>query len=210
MIGISLARLHFPVTTLGPGKRVGIWTQGCKLACPGCISPDTWRFSRKKTAISELVIQLEPWLQGADGITISGGEPFDQPEALTALLIALRQVFKGDILLFSGYHFAELETHLSKMDGLIDALISGPFEQQAPQTQKLRGSDNQQFHLFSELGKQRFADMDQPLEPAIKVLDVAIDEQGKVSVIGIPRRDDLQRLHTLLEQQGHLFTPIKK
>lgn len=207
---ISLSRLHFPVTTLGPGNRIGIWTQGCKLACPGCISPDTWRFSRKKTAINELITQLSPWLQVADGITISGGEPFDQPEALRALLVALRQVFKGDILLFSGYHFAELASPLSQMEGLIDALISGPFEQQAPQTQKLRGSDNQQLHLFTSLGKSRFAEVDQPLAPESKVLDVAIDQQGKVSIIGIPRREDLQRLHRLLEQQGHLFTPIIK
>ncbi|GKX63737.1 radical activating enzyme [Pragia fontium] len=207
---ISLSRLHFPVTTLGPGKRIGIWTQGCTIRCPGCISQDTWRFNRDKTPISELLVQLHPWLQQADGITISGGEPFDQPEALAALLTAIRQVFSGDILVFSGYPLATLSPYLQRMPGLIDALMSEPFEQQSPQTMRLRGSDNQQLHLLTEQGQNIFRSFEQPLNNGEKMLDLAIDERGTVSLIGIPRRDDLQRLHTLLEQQGHQFTPIIK
>ncbi|WP_461325238.1 4Fe-4S cluster-binding domain-containing protein [Bradyrhizobium diazoefficiens] len=41
-IRISVSRIHFPVTTLGPGRRLGIWFQGCSIRCPGCISMDTW------------------------------------------------------------------------------------------------------------------------------------------------------------------------
>lgn len=37
-----LSRLHFPVTTLGPGRRIGVWFQGCSIRCAGCISRDTW------------------------------------------------------------------------------------------------------------------------------------------------------------------------
>ena len=39
---IGLNRVHFPVTALGPGRRVGIWLQGCSIRCPGCMSLDTW------------------------------------------------------------------------------------------------------------------------------------------------------------------------
>ncbi|WP_447888933.1 4Fe-4S single cluster domain-containing protein [Serratia fonticola] len=207
---VGLARLHFPVTTLGPGKRIGIWFQGCSLHCPGCLSPETWRFTRDKIAIETLVEQLRPWYSQADGITISGGEPFDQPQALGRLLSAIRQDFTGNILVFSGHAYAAITPHLSAMPGLIDALVSGPFKQQSPQTLKLRGSDNQILHLLTEVGKTHFNGFDQQLDENEKVLDMTLDLQGKVSLIGIPRRDDLLRLRTLLEQQGHSFSPVTK
>jgi anaerobic ribonucleoside-triphosphate reductase activating protein len=207
---VGLARLHFPVTTLGPGKRIGIWFQGCSLRCPGCLSPETWRFTRNKIAIEALVEQLRPWYSQADGITISGGEPFDQPQALSRLLSVIRQDFSGNILVFSGYSYAAITPHLSAMTGLIDALVSGPFEQQSPQTLKLRGSDNQVLHLLTDMGKTHFSGFDQQLNENEKVLDMTLDQQGRVSLIGIPRRDDLILLRTLLEQQGHSFSPVTK
>ena len=42
MTTLLVNRVHYPVTTLGPGLQAGIWTRGCSLRCPGCISPDTW------------------------------------------------------------------------------------------------------------------------------------------------------------------------
>lgn len=209
-MSISLSRLHFPVTTLGPGKRVGIWTQGCSIRCPGCLSPDTWRFSRQTTPLVELMTQLTPWLAQADGVTISGGEPFDQPQALLALLAALRNAFDGDILVFSGYSYARLGARLAQAEGLIDALVSEPFEQHSPQTLRLRGSDNQRLHLLSELGRRRFAHCEWEVQQGDKVLDLTIDEHGVVSLIGIPRRGDLERLRELLEQQGHGFRQMTR
>ncbi|TQI77812.1 anaerobic ribonucleoside-triphosphate reductase activating protein [Serratia fonticola] len=209
-MAVGLSRLHFPVTTLGPGKRIGIWFQGCSIHCSGCLSPETWRFTRDKIAIEALVEQLRQWYPQADGITISGGEPFDQPQALGRLLSAIRQDFDGNILVFSGHTYAAITPHLNAMVGLIDALVSGPFEQDSPQTLKLRGSDNQILHLLTEVGKTCFSDFDRSLNDEEKVLDMTLDQQGRVSLIGIPRRDDLIRLRTLLEQQGHTFNPVTK
>lgn len=39
---IAINKIHFPVSTLGFGQRLGIWFQGCSIRCPGCISRDTW------------------------------------------------------------------------------------------------------------------------------------------------------------------------
>ena len=89
------------MTTLGYGRRVGIWFQGCSIRCPGCISRDTWEFSEETSMALELFMaSIGPWLSRADGVTISGGEPFDQPEALAAVIEELHRRQAGDILVY--------------------------------------------------------------------------------------------------------------
>ena len=43
-------RIYFPVTTLGPGERVVVWTCGCTKRCPGCANPELWE-TRPEAAI---------------------------------------------------------------------------------------------------------------------------------------------------------------
>lgn len=147
-MNISLSRVHFPVTTLGPGRRLGIWFQGCSIRCDGCISADTWGPGKRPLALAQLLDDIQPWLAEAEGITLSGGEPFDQPDALLALLGALRQRTRVDILVYSGHPLETLQPLLQRAEGLLDALICDPFEQQQAQTRVLRGSDNQRL-IFS-------------------------------------------------------------
>lgn len=207
---ISLSRLHFPVTTLGPGQRIGLWVQGCSLHCKGCLSPDTWHQRDNAIEISELIAQLSQWFPFADGITISGGEPFEQPKALQQLLKALRQHFQGDIFVYSGYEWGQIKQQVLEMDGLIDALMSGPYQENAPQTQALRGSDNQQLHRLTPLGDARFAQYDRALTENDKILDLALDQTGRIFLTGIPQRHDMLRLRTLLEQQEQPLKQLKK
>jgi anaerobic ribonucleoside-triphosphate reductase activating protein len=87
---IAISRIHFPVTRLGPGRRVGIWVQGCSIRCPGCISVDTWVRGRGRADVSEVLEAIAPWMSTAEGFTISGGEPFDQPDALASLLAGIQ------------------------------------------------------------------------------------------------------------------------
>ncbi|QJI29217.1 4Fe-4S cluster-binding domain-containing protein [Pseudomonas sp. ADAK18] len=200
---MKLSRVHFPVTTLGPGNRLGIWFQGCSIRCPGCISADTWGPGKHAIELEALLTDLAPWLEHADGITISGGEPFDQPDALLALLGGLRRSAHVDILVYSGHAREQLEPWLAQADGLIDALICDPFEQQQPQTLVLRGSDNQRLILLSELGRQRFAGYERPLNASDRALDLMFDDDGSIWMAGIPGRDDVLRLRDLLQSQGH-------
>ena len=69
MTSIAISRVHFPVTTLGPRRRLGIWMQGCSIRCPGCISADTWATGRGVVALPQLLCQIAPWLDEAEGIT---------------------------------------------------------------------------------------------------------------------------------------------
>jgi len=200
---LSLSRMHFPVTTLGPGRRIGIWFQGCSIRCPGCISADTWGPGHRRLSVEQLLEQITPWLQEAEGITLSGGEPFDQFDALRSLLEGLRRLSKLDILVYSGYSLEQLDESLLQTNGLIDALISDPYIEALSQTMALRGSDNQRLSLLTPLGRARLGDYERLLEPTDKALDLMFDESGSVWMAGIPRRDDLLRLRDLLHEQGH-------
>jgi anaerobic ribonucleoside-triphosphate reductase activating protein len=205
MTTIAISRVHFPLTTLGPGRRVGIWMQGCSIRCPGCISADTWAFGRGDTHLSELLAQLDQWLPVADGITISGGEPFDQAPALEALLRRLRERTAADILVYSGHSFETLQPQLARMEGLIDALMTDPFIAGERQSLALRGSDNQRLHLLTPEGKRRFT---RYCEPSIDehAFDVMFDEDGSVWFAGIPRQDEFRRIKEKLTLLGHGVT----
>lgn len=200
---ISLSRIHFPVSALGPGRRVGVWFQGCSIRCPGCISADTWAATKPSSTVDDVLAAIRPWFATADGITISGGEPFDQVGALEVLLRGLRAESSGDILVFSGYPLEALQAHLSRMSGLIDAIVSDPFERTATQSLRLRGSDNQRLTFLTELGRQCFTAYEASRDDRDRRLDVSFDDAGAVWFAGIPDRDDFVRLNAWLTSRGH-------
>lgn len=198
---VEISRLHFPVRALGPGNRVGIWFQGCSIRCPGCISLDTWATGRGPTTVEAVLDAIDPWLPSATGFTISGGEPFDQPRALMALLTALRERHAGDILVYSGHAYEDLP--IGNFAGKLDALISDPLRLDQGQALPLRGSDNQRLHLLTELGRERLGYAVAPTGTE-HALDVMFDDNsGDVFFAGIPRRGDLVRLQRILAQSGH-------
>jgi anaerobic ribonucleoside-triphosphate reductase activating protein len=202
MTALALSRVLFPVTTLGPGRRVGIWFQGCSIRCPGCISVDTWPAGEPTVSIADLLDALAPWLSAADGVTVTGGEPFDQVAALEALLAGLRERFQGDILVYSGYPFEALTEALGRLTDLMDALISDPYQSAAEDRLALRGSDNQRLHQLTPLGRSRFQQFEAPGEKC-RSLDLMMDAGGRFWLAGIPQRGDFARLRQTLEAHGH-------
>lgn len=195
--------MHYPVTTLGPGQRLGIWFQGCSIRCPGCVSADTWASREDATTVDQVVEAASRWMTEAQGVTISGGEPFDQPEALALLLKALPLTPAQDVLVYSGHPFERIRNHPSVLNGQIDALMSDPYAVGQAQTLPLRGSDNQRLHLLTALGKQRFSCFNDPMASSLRSLDVMFDSDGTVWLAGIPRPGDMERLRDLLGAQGH-------
>lgn len=199
---IALSRLHYPVRALGPGKRIGLWVQGCSIRCPGCISADTWREGPGSIAVNAVLQRMGAWARDADGLTISGGEPLDQPEALADVLRGWRGISAGSVLVFTGYDWRTAQTWFSAHPGLADAVIAGPYDAAAGQTVALRGSDNQTLHILTPLGEPIRA-FERPRSEADRRLDVMFDESGTVWFAGIPAPGDFGALAAALEAEGH-------
>ena len=204
MTALALSRIHFPVTTLGPGSRVGVWFQGCSIRCPGCVSMDTWDPSRGLTTVEAVLNAMAAFAADADGLTVSGGEPFDQPEALHALLRGWGTLNGGDVLVYSGRPLEELEVRIAELDGLVDAVIADRFEHGAPGTLALRGSDNQRLVTPTARGAGLFRPYDRPRNPGERAFDVMFDDaSGEVFLAGIPSPGDMSRLADILGAAGH-------
>jgi anaerobic ribonucleoside-triphosphate reductase activating protein len=199
---LALSRVHFPVSALGPGQRVGIWFQGCSRRCAGCISPDTWDFRQPSLPVSTLVHSLDDWLRQCDGITITGGEPLDQPGALTALVRMLKEQYAKNILLFTGRTFQAARRLLAGAAPCVDAAVCGPYDETASQTLALRGSDNQTLHCLTPAGEVAFASYERAATLRDKKLDLMFDADGSVWFAGIPGRGDMDRLAGLLAARG--------
>lgn len=163
---------------------------------------DTWAHGRGTTTVDQIMQAISAWSAIADGVSISGGEPFDQPEALFELTTRIRDLVDADILVFTGYEWNAVSNQVASSPGLIDALVTGPFEHNEKQTLALRGSDNQELHLLTPLGQARFASLDRRLNPEDQTLDVMFDESGDIWFAGIPKRGDLGRLRHFLESIG--------
>lgn len=106
---MRIGRVYYPVTTLGYGRRIGIWVSGCSRHCPNCISPELQNPENGKTVEPEDLFQMvEKYIPRVDGITISGGEPLEQADELYRLMGMFCQKGIDDILLYSGFTIEEL------------------------------------------------------------------------------------------------------
>lgn len=206
---IQVNKAHYPVTVLGPGRRIGIWLQGCSIHCKGCVSTDTWATDpRRAIAVSELLAWCKRTAgQELDGITLSGGEPFDQPGPLRTLLQALHGWRKQggqdfDILCYSGYPLKTLQQRHPALLKLLDAIIPEPYADGLPLGKLWCGSSNQSLVPLSPRGVERFAPF--TLENADspgKRMQMSV-EGGRVWMIGIPERGDMARLEELCQSRG--------
>lgn len=131
----------------GPGLRFTLFTQGCPHRCDGCHNPDTHDPNGGKEMRAEEIINIMLSNPLIDGLTLSGGEPFSQPE--DCLKIALSAHERGlNVWAYSGWTFNELSTHpdaaVRELLAHCDVLVDGPFIlDHRSLTLKWRGSANQ-------------------------------------------------------------------
>lgn len=206
---LDLDRVHYPVRTLGPGTRVALWVRGCELRCPGCLSPELARRSPDPGhPVQQLAEGLAQLAGRVDGVTFTGGEPFEQAAAVAGLVQQLKALGLGDVLVYSGYTLEELRgqgTAALELLGLVDILIDGRFRVDLPTRKLWRGSANQRLHLLSDLARARYSDLVEAEYADRRPLEVGLDEQGQLLIVGIPERGDVERFRAVCQRHGVLF-----
>lgn len=93
----------------GPGIRSVIFTQGCLHHCKNCHNPSTHPLEKGKVLEIEEVLSLISNNPLSVGITVSGGEPFLQPEAINELIKLYKNKHPNkNIVIYTGYTIEEL------------------------------------------------------------------------------------------------------
>jgi anaerobic ribonucleoside-triphosphate reductase activating protein len=129
----------------GRGIRMTIFTQGCPHHCAGCHNPQTHDPSGgTEVEVSEIIEQMRsnPLL---DGVTFSGGEPFEQRDAVEHIAHEAHRL-RLDVWCYTGWTWEEIMRDPAKrgMLAYIDVLVDGRFVlSQRSLELKWRGSKNQ-------------------------------------------------------------------
>lgn len=131
--------------TDGPGIRFALFVQGCGHNCPGCHNPGTHDYNGgewKDTDEYLAAIKADPMITG---VTLSGGEPFDQAEGLLPFAGEVKALGL-ELAAYSGYLYEELladETKKALLE-VCDVLIDGPFIRERRNLDiRFKGSENQ-------------------------------------------------------------------
>ncbi len=143
---LRIAGLDACSITDGPGIRLTVFTQGCAHACPGCHNPQTHDFSGGEVRCWRQIWRIAENDPLISGLTLSGGEPFDQARALMPLVAAAGQ--RGlEVAAYSGYTFEQLVSlggSRLRLLRMCDVLIDGRFVQELRSLSlRFRGSRNQ-------------------------------------------------------------------
>jgi len=193
MTTLRVSRIEPATRAEGPGTRWAIWAQGCSIGCAGCCNPHTWDLDAGTTFATEELIE-RMLAAPVEGITLLGGEPFDQAESMAAIAQAAQDARRG-VMTFTGYRHEVLRRSArpgwTSLLAATDLLVDGPYLRDRRDTARpWVGSSNQRFiHLTDRYRLLSFdADRDR--------VEVRIRRDGAVAINGWPEG----RLTSALEE----------
>jgi anaerobic ribonucleoside-triphosphate reductase activating protein len=153
----------------GLGIRVSLFVSGCTHYCKGCFNEVTWDFNYGKPFTENEIQQILEYLKPdyINGLTLLGGEPFEQvnQQGLLPLLRRVREEYPDkSIWCFTGYDYEKdiLGTmcgtwpETSEMLSYIDVLVDGEFREELKNLSlRFRGSSNQRIILVKPSLEQK-------------------------------------------------------
>ncbi len=196
---VKLHNVVLSTRVLGPGTRAAVWFQGCERRCKGCMSPASRPLDGGFWASIPRLCETLLAQEGLEGVTISGGEPFLQPEALAAMLSILRKKSDLGVILYTGYTIEQLREMKNSyidaiLDGLADLLIDGEYVESRNDGKSLRGSSNQRLIHLTD----RYLSSQSLYEGTKRDVEVILSP-GEAFLIGIPNRQTFQQWESALQ-----------
>ncbi|MEV0251795.1 4Fe-4S single cluster domain-containing protein [Nocardia sp. NPDC050712] len=194
---LRVSRVLTATEAEGPGRRTAIWVQGCTIRCRGCFNPHMW------AADGATVVPVREWTASlldaaraarVEGITLLGGEPFEQAAPLAYVASAARE--QGvSVMTFTGYEYRDLlawsdtRADIRALLENTDLLADGPYEaDNLDPTRPWIGSTNQQLRALT--GRYRHLDFVTTPDR----LEIRVDADGSVAVNGWQALDALDEL----------------
>lgn len=191
---VRVARVVPHTTAEGPGTRWALWVQGCTIGCIGCCNPHTWDTGGAAISIDELITNM--LAAPVEGITLLGGEPFEQGPAMAELAEAAQANGRG-VMTFTGYRYEVLRRSGNAgwhaLLSATDVLVDGPFlNDRIDTTRPWVGSTNQRFiHLTDRYRDYAFDAPDR--------LEIRVRRDGAIAINGWPEPVLVEGLEDLLD-----------
>jgi len=150
---VRLYNIRESTISNGEGIRMAFFFQGCKHGCAGCHNEHTWDAKGGHAiSIKDLERKIDSTLGDKlyDGITFTGGEPFEQAEQ-AAHLASYSKAKNINVWVYSGYTYEQLWAIADQEEGIwhkkllenTDVLVDGPFIENLRTRAPFKGSSSQ-------------------------------------------------------------------
>ncbi|WEO77194.1 4Fe-4S single cluster domain-containing protein [Cryobacterium sp. SO2] len=175
----------------GPGLRSALWVQGCSVHCPGCFNPQLWaeiggRLEDTAALADSFVADAQA--AGVEGVTLLGGEPFDQAAALASVAEAFSAAGLT-VMTFSGYPldlltaWSATRPDIARLLAATDLLIDGPYLRDQPDAVRpWLGSTNQGIRALTPAYADEVARIERG--GGLDRLEIRIHPDGQIDVNG--------------------------
>lgn len=151
---LRVAQIASDTDAEGPGRRFALWVQGCTIRCPGCCNPEMFTARGGTEHSVEALASAVAAVPEIEGITLLGGEPFEQAAGCAAFARRVREAGRS-VMVFTGYTLEDLQSRGDEaVDALLattDLLVDGPYDATRPETERRwLGSTNQRYHFLTD------------------------------------------------------------
>jgi anaerobic ribonucleoside-triphosphate reductase activating protein len=203
---IQVAMFQERTWLAGPGARAVVWVAGCLRRCPGCMNEQYRSFRVGQLLSVDSLAERILAVPDLQGVTYSGGEPFEQGEPLACLSQRLRKTGLS-VASYTGYSYETLHNALDRFGSLlreIDVLIDGEYRNDVPPQSPWVGSGNQRIHVFTDTGTS-----EDWLSPQVSShIEISLRDKN-ISLAGVSL-DTQHLLIERLESRGIIFDSVLK
>lgn len=170
------------------------------------MKPELFAFDAGRVCSVDELFERLAGVDGVDGITFSGGEPFEQPCAVAQLAGRVRALGR-DVVVYTGYRYEELiaaeHDGYRRLLAVTDILIEGEYRAELSHPGRWRGSANQRLMALTEIGQQR---LEAVAAAPSEEIQVSLDG-SRIRLMGCPSRGFYGQLIREMRTRGVVIVP---